>query len=183
MAKTEDDLSLTAEIRAAIGGIHSYTKYLVGRERAKIDRLAKKQLQPIVYTYSDVVIVSGANPAVIRLTGPDQGYWWFVRGICIADVTPAALTLPTAIAWALITAADGRQRTSLAQFSAVEIRDFFPAATSGPLLHQYSNEQMPLRDNEELYVAITGATNGHQLVATMWALNVQQGQSEIAWDV
>jgi hypothetical protein len=166
-------LDISAGIELVLGKLHKSID-----ERNRIQRLASKVTQPVFYTYADTIIIPSSGFGVIRLTGPDQGHVWYVRSIVVGGLTPT--TAAAGRGDVFVSAADHRSKTALNQFSLVDWRD---QAAALPLIAAYSNGELTLRFNEELFVAISNGTNTQQYVAACHVLDFEEGAIKQEWSM
>ena len=175
MSDTGSHLDLSAGVELVIGQMN---KTMRGH-RDTMQKLAKRVQQPVFYTYSDQILMPNNGFGVIRLTGPDQGHIWYVRGIAITDVQTGVAQSNSALPLVFISAADMRSYTGLTQVNPLDWRDGLSFLT--PKL--YSPGQLPLRFNEELFIVFNTASSGHQYVAVTWVEDFEEGATSQAWSL
>lgn len=168
---SDDSLaSVFAELKVSLGSVSEQVKR--SREQA---RWAARAMQPVfAQTMDNVVPVN--NFGVVRLQGPDQGHFWYVRRIIVGGLTPTSTVAGRADVFA--SASDHRNRTSLAQFNITDWRDFSAAL---PNIAVYGRGALPLRFNEELYVVFSGASTATQYVAMCQFEDFEESAARMAW--
>lgn len=122
-------------------------------------RLRDMDNTPVFAQTMDSGFVSGGF-LVLRLQGPDQGDFWYIRRITVGGITP--VTTAAGRADVFVSATDHRSKTALNQFNITDWRD---QAVTLPLIATYGRGGLSMRFNEELYIAFSSATNGQQYYA------------------
>lgn len=131
---------------------------------------------PIRLIFSATVPASGLTfLASQQDSGPDMGFIWHVRSIIISGIDPSAATAGSAFVY--VSAADPRT-TSLATIGSLNVGDLRDFTTSLPYKQFYGRGELPLRLNEELFIAVAGATAGTQIMAAVQAENFMEGAGE-----
>jgi hypothetical protein len=95
----------------------------------------------------------------VLIGGPELGMQWVVRQVVVGGVGLA--TAWTGTAFLLVSAAPPNE------LSVTSVADSIAAPTAGPAVRFYSNEQMYLQPNENLYLVIVGGTNNLQTIASV----------------
>lgn len=152
----------------------------LGRSAAALERVAARkppaQPQPVFYRIAQAGIVPASGPLWLRLGGPDQGHIWHVRSIVIGGATPT-----TSIAGrgdVFVSATDLRLQSSIANIGLADWRD---QANTLPLVSFYGNGELPLRLNEELYVAISNGTPSQAVTVAAQIEDVEEGEITLTW--
>jgi hypothetical protein len=168
-------IDLLANIHLSIGKLNKAMD-----DRNRIQRLASKTQQPVFYTNADSITLSAAGFGIMRLAGPDQGHFWYVRGIAIWSPTSGPGTNTGGVGSVFVTAQDMRQAsiTSITQISGTDWRDQF---TSTQTPHLYSTGQLPLRFNEELYIVMSGVGGPAKVASCCWIEDFEEGANIQAW--
>lgn len=148
------------------------------------DTLAKQRRRPPAQPVFGRVIATGIVPAsgflVLRfpLKGPDQGHFWYVRQLVIGGATRA--TTAAGSADVFVSATDLTSQPSLAAIGLSDERDF---ALTLPKNAFYGRGELPLRLNEELFVAISGGTPAQQYTAALSFEDFEESAVRQAWDL
>lgn len=147
--------------------------------RAKrVQQAASRFNQPVFYPFGDQVLIANTT-GVIRLTGPDQGHMWYIRGIGIWNAAVGVEGAMAGKADLFVSGSDLRGKT-ITQFSPIDWRDTFQAL---PTIRQYSAGQIALRMNEEAFIVFTGATNGQTYGAHLWVEDFEEAAIQQAWSL
>jgi hypothetical protein len=133
---------------------------------------------PVFNQTQDSVIITAGGFGVIRLAGPDQGHFWYVRRVVIGGVTPT--TVAAGRGDLFVSAADHRSKTALNQFALTDWRD---QALALPSITVYNRGGLNMRLNEELYVAISGATVAQQYIAVCQFEDYEEAAVRQEWAV
>lgn len=120
---------------------------------------------------SDVVPAAGTT-LTLRLGGPDQGHFWYVRSIVVGGTDPTVAAAGAADVF--VTAADPRQT----QPSLLDWRD---RATVLPLIAFYGRGELPLRMSEELWVRFTAATAGQMYACAIQVEDMVEAAGRQDW--
>ena len=150
-----DLASIFGSLKVTLGNVDDRLK-----AANKIQQQATKANLPVFNQTQDTVIIPANGLGVVRLTGPDQGHFWYVRRVIVGGLTPT--TVAAGRADLFVSAADHRSRTALNQFAMTDWRD---QTASLPNIATYSRGGLNMRLNEELYVVFSSATVGQQYVA------------------
>lgn len=157
------------------------------RDNIKMQKLAKRAEQPVLYEYTDTVTLSGgATFGVIRLTGPDQGHIWFVRGINVFDVTVGLSAAAITGSFFLCRSAADLRKFTAAQIPSYAIMESVEqgvgaATVNNPIMKTWTGEALTCRFNEEIYLVIVGGTTAHQYSATIRVLDVEEAAFSQDW--
>jgi hypothetical protein len=157
----------------------------IGTTKKLADKLVQAANRPLPQPVFGRVATSGLAPAsgplILKfpLAGPDQGHFWYIRSITVGGLAVGTAAAGTADVF--ISAADLRSITSLAAIGLADWRDHF---TSLPVVSQfYGTGSMPLRFNEEIYIAVSGGTSGQMYVASCQFQDYEEGRMALDWGV
>lgn len=162
---------LCAKLDVFIG---SSAKLLQAMENGK----PKDQPQPVIGRTVATGIAATGVPLVLRfpLAGPDQGHIWMVRNIAVGGLAVGVAAAGTADAF--VSASDLRIQPALTSIGLGDWRDHYAAM---PTVVQYGSGAFPLRFNEEVFVVISGGTNGQQYVASVGFIDYREAAIEEGW--
>lgn len=111
------------------------------------------------FTYSStgpVIVGQGGTGQGVLIGGAEIGRQWTIRQCIVGGTTLTAS--PAGVAWLLVSAAPPNE---------LSITSVIDQATSLPLIAFYSEEQFYLAPNENLYLVVTGGTNGVTYVSSI----------------
>lgn len=138
-----------------------------------------REPQPVQYRNAQSAAIPGSGPLILRFAGPDQGHIWHVRSIVCAGATP--VTSIAGRADVFVSASDLRV-VGASGLGAIGSSDWRDQAPTLPSIAFYSNGDIPLRFNEELYVIFSNGTPSQQVIATVQIEDIEEGNLEITWD-
>lgn len=153
-------LSAFAELKLAIGDVSSRIK-----NQTEMQRLASKATQPAFarIPLSGIVPASGFLVLPVQnQVGPEQGRFWYVRSIVVGGTAPGAAV--TGRADVFVSAASFQNYTALAQIGMADWRD---QTATIPSVAFYGRGEITMRVSENLYIVVSGATNGQQIQAAL----------------
>jgi hypothetical protein len=153
--------ALAAKLDLQIGRIDAGTDAVVS-ELQKLRREARLEpanvpIPPAVFTYQSgqpFVSQNGGTGIGVLLGGPEIGREWSVRQILVGGTTLTAT--PTGVAWILISPQPPNE------LSITSVADFTKEAL--PQNSFYGEREIYVPPNSNLWVVITGGTNGTQYV-------------------
>lgn len=169
---------LFAELRAGLEANTSATKALARAQRTAM--LATPWDARIVA--QSPVAVNAAGFAVLQLfPGPDQGVTWYLRNLVVGRADAAVSTPVAGQAW-LISSAGMPPPT--AQLSTIGVRDSWNP-TGPPVQPQrfYTSHQVTCKAPDDLFVVITGGTNGQLVTAEAWVEVVPDVAAPQSYDI
>lgn len=148
------------------------------RERRQRDDQARNAEVPRFIPIHASVVVGATGIAVMRFdnAGPDQGHFWYIRKLIVGGLTTT--TVAAGRADIFVTAAAVSPQATLAS---VGIADWQDQLAALPGILKPGEGEIVLRHNEELWVLLSGATNGQQYVAVGKAEDYQESASRQTW--
>lgn len=163
---------LCAKIDITVGSVDKLTAALNKPKR-------RPPAQPVFGRVASSGVFSSAAGELILafpIKGPDQGHFWYIRSIVIGGLDPTVTA--TGRADVFVSALNLQALTSIA---AIGLADWRDTALTLPDISFYGRGEIPLRLNEELFVVITGATNGQQYVAAVQFEDYEEGATQQEW--
>lgn len=165
-------LELAAKISVGFDGVKKAVE-----DQTNWNRLARSASAPVLYrnAFSGIVPSSGFLVIQPSLSGPDQGYIWYVRSIVIGGTAPGSSI--TGRADIFVSAADLRSYTSLVQIGMVDWRD---QTATLPNVAFYGRGELPLR-SEKLFIVVSSATSGQQIEGGVQIEGFQESAASQEW--
>lgn len=148
---------------------------------AKAVARQKPPSQPVFGRTAGAGLFVTGLPLVISfpLKGPDQGHFWYVRSIVVGGLSPTVAAAGRADVY-ISAAGLGGVTPSLA---AIGLADWRDQSIALPNVSFYGTGEMPLRLNEELFVVVTGGTNGQQYVAAVQFEDYEEAARKQDWSM
>lgn len=170
--ETPDAGSLLASISAKLG-----LTVDLGREQLAATKKMNNYLdgarimQPVNFRTQGSAIANADGVAVIQFSpaGPDQGHIWVVHSLVVGG--DAWATSAAGSAEVYVSAMDLRALGS----ASPPLTDLVDQADTLPLPATYGNNQLTLRNGEDLYMRIVGGTPDQQYSATARGVDYQEG--------
>jgi hypothetical protein len=154
----------------------------IGATDRLVEHLRRKRppAQPVFGRTAATGLFVTATPLILRfpLPGPDQGHFWYVRSIVIGGLSPTVTAAGRADIF--VSASNLLSQPSLA---AIGLADWRDQAATLPDVSFYGEGELPLRLNEELFVVITGGTNGQQYVAAAQFVDYEESAAQEGWSL
>lgn len=148
----------------------------LNRQAKAIAALASKVATPVNVRLPLTSLVVPANGFGIignnQTAGPTSGYFWDIRAINICGSDPSAVLSGTAYVFISGSYPSPAVSSIAGLMDAADWRD---KASSLPAVAFYGAGQMRLRANEQLYIAVTGATSGQSIQAAITVDIYQDG--------
>ena len=181
-----------SKLLEALEAMHSNMQDMVETERQSLQEIASSVVQPVFYTSiaSGQVDVNGT--ICLLLGGPDEGHFWYVRGIAVVDTFngPGA-PQNTGIYGIWITAQDmrssypilvGAPAFNIFAGNPLDWRDHhLNNRVDKPFL--YSPGQMPLRNSEKLFVTCSGSNQLRTKTVAAWVEDYEEGAMKQEWSL
>lgn len=148
-------------------------------ELQKTRRSIVPPVAPVFGRKAQPVQLSAAGFGIVRLEGPDQGHYWYIRGITVAGNNDPSVVV-TGRADVFVSASDLRNNQSLAQIGLADWRDFTAVI---PNVAPYSKGEITLRFNEELYIVFSGGTANATYFAACNFQDFQESNDAQSWSI
>lgn len=168
------ELEVWAELKATLGSLRdTLQKDADWRRRQAFMAEAQRFIRIHGKTTLDS---NGFGVIAFDNSGPDQGWYWYVRKLAVGGATPS--TTVAGRADLFVSAADYRRYTTLAQCG---MQDWYDQATTLPLVGTYGDGECELRVNEKLYLVVSGGTSGQDVhcVGTVKQLQESAARQEV----
>lgn len=176
-----DDANPIFKIFADIGvQIGHLTRQL--KEQHYWQKNAYRQDQPVLnkIPFSGQCNASGFGLFLNSLfvDGPDQGHIWYLRSITVGGLDPlATVTGAKGVLW--VSAADAPATT--ATTLAIGMADVADIYASLPITQKYTRGAVPLRLNESLLLAVSGAPANQFIGGNLWIEDFEEAAMKQDW--
>lgn len=171
-----------------LAGLAAKLDLHIGSMSKLAKRMADAQQKPPAQPVFGRTTAAGIGPAagllVLRfgLAGPDQGHFWYIRGLTLLGTDPSVAVAGKVFVYV---SAAGLQNQSLAgglsSLGSADMRD--TSATLPWVSTFYGRGVMPLRFNEEVFMVVTGATSGQQYIAGCQFEDYEEAAVTEGWSV
>jgi hypothetical protein len=151
------------------------------RSAAALDRIDQRlnrpPQQPVFDRFSAADVIPAGGFKVLRLGGPDQGHFWYVRQISVGGESTT-----TAAAGRADVFVSGTDLRTIPGLTSLGLADWRDQAITLPLIAYYGRGALSLRSNEELFIAFSSATVAQQYVAACSFEDFEESPAAITWD-
>lgn len=175
MAPEDNLLSIMGKLDLSIGGVN---KELEAARKQRQNAYAAETPRFIRITGTCIASDTGFGVIQFDNFGPDQGYFWYVRKLCVGGKTPT--TAAAGRADVFTSAQNLMQKDSLAEISLVDWQD---QASALPLIGPYGNGELIVKAGEKLYVVISGGTVQQQYYCVGTIAQYQEAAAMQNWGV
>lgn len=173
MTATEQETGgLLADISAKLGfSVELGQEQLAATKKLNATLDPTRMMQPVNFRTQGSAIANAAGVAVIQFSpaGPDQGHLWVVHSLVVGGDTWATTAAGSAELY--VSAMDLRTLNG----TSPPLTDLVDQAATLPLPATYGDQQVTLRNGEDLYMRIVGGTSGQQYVASARGVDYQEG--------
>ena len=140
-------------------------------------RMARRASTPVLTHIPFSAVASSAGFAVIKIGGPEQGRFWYVRSIAIGGSDPSVTTV-TGRADIYVSGADLRGYTALSAIGMADWRDY---TTTFPNVSFYGRGELPMRMNEKLYVVLSSSGSAQTIGGGIQIEEYQESAAQQDW--
>ena len=147
-------LEIMAGIRTELTKLNRHNEAWHRRE------IARSRVPIIVRQFTSATIPTPTARTGISFGGPDPGFYWLLRRLIIGGVTWKTTAAGTAEIYVTALGAGQGQAATGPIVNGLALNDMVDQAPALPAKAFYSNEQVPIQEQENLVVVIDSGTAG-----------------------